>query len=84
MSLSEFLLPREKYAEESKKYIGFFSTFEIINDKQALFYFGANHSRDVNNPQYSALKEYWNKFLSVTNNKDKIIFVEGGKKTGRG
>ncbi|MFZ2523299.1 MAG: hypothetical protein WAW92_02830 [Minisyncoccia bacterium] len=78
MSISDYLLPREQYAEESKKYTDVFSTFEVNNDKQSLFYFGANHSRDINNPQYPSLKEYWNKFLDTTNNKNTIIFVEGG------
>ena len=78
MSISDYLLPREQYAEESKKYTGVYSTFEVINDTQSLFYFGANHSRDVNNPQYSALKDYWNKFVEGTKGKERIIFVEGG------
>ncbi len=72
------LLPREKYAEESKKYGGEYSTFEIETDKQILFYFGANHSRDPQNPQYPALREYWQRFLKLAEGKEKIVLVEGG------
>jgi len=71
------LLPREKYAEAEKKYGRGPSTFEIKNNKQLLFYFGANHSRNPADPQYQALKEYWNKFLKATNGKDGIVLVEG-------
>ncbi len=78
MDISKFLLPREQYAEESKKYTGVFSTFEISKSNQILFYFGANHARDINNPQYPALREYWNKFLDITKNENTIIFIEGG------
>ncbi len=51
--------------------------FETGNDKQSLFYFGANHSRNPADPQYQALKKYWNKFLKTTNKKDRIVLVEG-------
>lgn len=78
MDISSILLPREKYPEESKKYTGVYSTFEITNNKQILFYFGANHSRDLKNAQYPALKEYWNKFLDITKDRPKIVFMEGG------
>jgi hypothetical protein len=54
------------------------STFEIETDKKVLFYFGANHSRDPKNPQYPALKEYWQKFLKATDGKERIVLVEGG------
>jgi homospermidine synthase len=78
------LLPREKYEEESRKYSGEYSTFEIKTDKQALFYFGANHSRDPKNLQYPALKEYWQKFLKDTAGKEKIVLVEGSlRKLGK-
>lgn len=72
------LLPREKYEEESRKYGGEYSTFEIKTDKQVLFYFGANHSRDPKNPQYPALKGYWQKFLQATEGQERIVLVEGG------
>jgi len=71
------LLPREKYEEESRKYGGEYATFEIETDKQVLFYFGANHSRDPKNPQYPALKEYWQKFLQLTEKKERVVLVEG-------
>jgi hypothetical protein len=71
------LLPREKYEEESRKYGGKYSTFEIETGEQILFYFGANHSRDPKNPQYPALKEYWQRFLKSTEGKQRIVLVEG-------
>ncbi len=75
---TSLLLPREKYAEVSKRYHQQpYSTFEIQNDKQSLFYFGANHSHNPADPQYPALKEYWSKFLKITRGKDKIVLVEG-------
>jgi len=51
--------------------------FEIENDRQSLFYFGANHSCNPADPQYPALREYWVKFLKATEIKDRIVLVEG-------
>lgn len=77
MDISTLLLPREKYAEVEKSYGRSPTMFEIENDKQALFYFGANHSHNPADPQYPALKEYWNRFLEATKSKDKIVLIEG-------
>lgn len=77
MDISTLLLPREKYAEVEQRYGRGRITFEITNDKQVLFYFGANHSRNPADPQYPALKKYWNRFLEVAKGKDKIVLVEG-------
>ena len=74
---SSLLLPREKYAGMEKNYGRGPSMFEIENDKQVLFYFGANHSRNPADPQYPALREYWNKFLKVIQGRDRIVLVEG-------
>jgi len=78
LHISSLLLPREKYFEEEKKYTGVFSTFEITNGNQVLYYFGANHSPDINNPQYPALKVYWEKFLESSKERERIVLVEGG------
>jgi|SRR3989344_2849971 len=78
--IKDLLLPREKYAEESKKYGESPFTFEIENDKQVLFYFGSNHSHDPENHQYPILRKYWERFLAVTKDKDKIVLVEGGSR----
>lgn len=77
MDISTLLLPRDKYAEMEQKY-GYGPTmFEIKNDKQVLFYFGANHSRNPADPQYPALRKYWNEFLEATRDRDRIVLVEG-------
>ncbi len=72
------LLPREKYAETEKNYGHGPSTFEIQNNKQVLFYFGANHSRNPADLQYPVLREYWDRFLKATGGKERIVLVEGG------
>ncbi|HEY4516050.1 MAG TPA: hypothetical protein VJH67_02590 [Candidatus Paceibacterota bacterium] len=72
------LLPREQYREVHKKHGRAPFMFEIENYKQLLFYFGANHSRDPNDSQYSVLRKYWNKFLKSTEDRDRIVLVEGG------
>lgn len=71
------LLPREKYAEVYKKYGQGPTMFEIENDKQSLFYFGANHSRDPADSQYPALRKYWGDFLKTTEGKDRLVLIEG-------
>src|SRR3989338_3587471 len=71
-----FLLPREQYAEVSKKYGQPPFVFEIKKSGQALFYFGANHSRDPNNHQYPLLKNYWNNFLLETKGHERILLIE--------
>jgi len=86
MDISKLLLPREKYAETEKRYRiakrssksfrrGFI-TFKIKNSKQAMFYFGANHSRNPTNPQYIALRKYWKDFLKTTKGKNGIVLIE--------
>lgn len=77
-AISSLLLPREKYAEASKEYGPGPIMFEIENNKQSMFYFGANHSRNPADSQYPALKSYWKKFLQATTGKDRIVLVEGG------
>jgi len=52
--------------------------FEIEKKNQSLFYFGANHSRDINDPQYEKLQAYWQKFFEKTKEKNSIVLVEGG------
>ncbi|MEK7515040.1 MAG: hypothetical protein AAB608_01505 [Patescibacteria group bacterium] len=75
------LLPREQYEETAKRYGRSPYTFKIENDRQSLFYFGANHSRDPSDPQYPILKEYWNTFLKTTEGRERIVLVEGRLRT---
>lgn len=51
--------------------------FKLEKNKQHLFYFGANHSCDPNDPQYLALETYWQEFLDKTEGQPRIVFVEG-------
>lgn len=45
---------------------------------QRLRYFGANHSRDSENPQYPLLREYWESFLDGVDPATAAVAVEGG------
>jgi len=78
--IKDLLLPREKFADIRSLYGLSPFTFEIENEEQVLFYFGANHSKDSANPQYVMLREYWKRFLSVTENRERIVLVEGGSR----
>ncbi len=76
MSIAQLLLPREKFSEAFDNYGQSPLTFEIEKEGQLLFYFGANHSHDPENYQYPVLREYWNRFLETTINKERLILVE--------
>lgn len=76
MDITSLLLPRQKYNEILKGYGPSPFTFEIKNEKQVLFYFGANHSRDPENHQYPVLRQYWNTFLELTKHKERLVLVE--------
>lgn len=75
--IESLFLPREQYAEASQKYGRSPFTLEIKNEKQKLFYFAANHSRNPRNEQYPKLRSYWSDFLKETAGKDRIVLVEG-------
>jgi len=45
-------------------------------NSQILYLFGANHSNNPNDSQFTQLQQLWNEFLSVVDN-DKIVFTEG-------
>ncbi len=70
------LLSDEEYQDIFEKGHDSPYTFEVFGDGKAIFYFGAEHSRDPENPQWSKLESYWNKFVSETNGK-RIVFLEG-------
>ena len=74
---SKLLLPREQYKEEMLRRGRSPYMLEIKKGDQALFYFGANHSRDPDNHQYPILRDYWQKFLLETEGQDRIVLVEG-------
>lgn len=62
---------------EGKKIISPMS-YVLHANNQYIFYFGGNHSRSISNPQYALLDSQWNKFLSATDEKKRIVMVEGG------
>ncbi|MFH1454814.1 MAG: hypothetical protein ABIF22_00605 [bacterium] len=47
---------------------------------QILYYFGSNHTKDINNPQFELLKNKWLEFLQKTSGKKSILFYEGNIK----
>lgn len=51
--------------------------FKLENNKQRLFYFGANHACDPHDPQYAALETFWQEFLDKTEGRPRIVLVEG-------
>lgn len=51
---------------------------EIEKNGQWLYYFGANHSRDPENFQYSVLRQRWYDFLEKTGGENAVVLVEGG------
>ncbi len=66
---------REKYEELSRgKPVPY--CFEIKKRNQVLFYFGANHSHDPKDKQYSILRKFWKTFLKTRSTK-KLVVIEG-------
>lgn len=55
--------------------------FYIIDKAdKLLYYFGANHSRNPLDEQYSKLKEFWLNFVEKADPQKSIVLVEGGKR----
>lgn len=53
-------------------------SFEIKGTNRFLYYFGANHSRNSDDPQYDRLRKYWADFLEKTKGINAVVFIEGG------
>ena len=68
-------IDREKYEKLSRGEAVPYC-FEIKKKGQFLFYFGANHSHDPKNKQYSVLRQFWKKFLKIRG-AEKLVVVEG-------
>ncbi|MEK7135411.1 MAG: hypothetical protein AAB780_01770 [Patescibacteria group bacterium] len=50
----------------------------VINAKENhLYYFGEAHSNDISHPQWPKWHEFWKDFLNKTENKKRIVFIEG-------
>lgn len=52
--------------------------FKIKKSEQYLYYFGANHSHDPSDNQYTLIKKHWKDFVSKTNAKNSVVVIEGG------
>jgi hypothetical protein len=68
------VLSFEEYSAISYEHPYFYST---ESNGQILYYFGAEHSKDVLHPQFEILKEKWREFLNKTKSKKRVVFFEG-------
>ena len=46
-----------------------------------MYFFGSNHTKDINNPQFKQLNDKWQEFLHETVGKKSVVFYEGNIKT---
>jgi hypothetical protein len=51
--------------------------FKLEQHNQILFYFGANHSCDPDDPQYPILERFWQEFLEKIQDTRCVVLVEG-------
>jgi hypothetical protein len=51
--------------------------YTLSKPNQTLLYFGANHSCDPDNVQYSIFKKFWNQFIEQTHGKNCVVLIEG-------
>jgi len=70
----KLLLSFEEYSAIMHEHPYFYS---IESNKQILYYFGAEHSKDIFHSQFEILEEKWNDFLNKTNPKKRMVFFEG-------
>lgn len=56
---------------------------KIFHNNQALFFFGARHSNNPNDAQFSELKEFFEEFIK-TSPGEKVVFTEGVMTKGFG
>lgn len=54
--------------------------FKIEKSKQYLYYIGARHSFDPDNPVFNTIRECWKDFLNKTQGRERLVLVEGGKR----
>jgi len=67
------LLTEEQFLERS---INSPYCFKLEKNNQFLYYFGANHSNDPEDKQNSLLREFFQEFSLISNNREKIVFIE--------
>ncbi len=70
----KLLLSFEEYSAIEHEHPYFYS---IESDEQILYYFGAEHSKDVLHSQFKVLEEEWQDFFNKTKSKKRIVFFEG-------
>ncbi len=69
------------YAEYSSKEYPFPYIYHLSKEVQHIYFFGSRHTYDPNDEQILKLEVFWNDFVAFTNGTDRIVLVEGGKRT---
>lgn len=69
----------EKYNEISNKQMEFPYFYKHIKENKILYFLGAQHSNDIEHPQFSKMEEYFKQFLQEvrTNKNNSVILIEG-------
>ncbi len=70
----KLLLSFEEYSAIEHEHPYF---YYIGSNEQILYYFGAEHSKDISHSQFEILQIKWQEFLSKTKSKKGIVFFEG-------
>jgi len=69
------------FNEHSSKEYSVPYTYVLRNGTQYLYYFGARHSDNLDDPQFKTLKDFWDSFLKRTTGRDRLAVVEGGRRS---
>lgn len=51
--------------------------FVIGEPPHVLCYFGGKHTTNINHPQFTKIKDWWSKWLKITNKTSRLAVVEG-------
>ncbi len=70
----KLLLSFEEYSAIDYEHPYFYS---IESNEQILYYFGAEHTKDVSHLQFEILHAKWQDFLGKTKSKKRVVFFEG-------
>lgn len=69
------------YAEYSSKEYPFPYLYHLSKGTQHLYFFGSRHTYDPHDEQIQKLEEFWADFSITTNGTQRVVLVEGGKRT---